>query len=180
MAKLYRGLMTDDTRSLFVPDIKNIKRLSDLSQPAIRPLVVTENAIVPYSYDVGACTTQPDFFLRFRSYISTISFCTISEPDWWPYESMLLMADMLFYFINCRPDGKKPSMECLLSTFLAMFGDYATSLQNDGRSLEAYFKERSAWTHLWKESISSFDSDGGTKTLVLLRPSRPTLPICAT
>ena len=133
-----------------------------MSQPAIRPLVVTENAIVPYSYDVGACTTHPDFFLRFRAYISTISICTISEREWWPYESMLLMADMVFYFINCRPDGKKPTMDCLLSTFLAMFGDYATTLQNDGLTMEAFFKART-WTQLWKESISAFDEASGSK-----------------
>ena len=74
---------------------------------------------------------------------------------------MLLMSDMVFDLINCRPDGMKPSMECLQSTVFSMFGDDATSLQNDGRSLEEFFKERSAWTHLWKESITSFESNSG-------------------
>ena len=82
MAKLYKGLITDDTRSLYVPDIRNVKRLCDLSQPTIRPLVITDNAIVPASYDLGACTTHPDFFVRFRAYVASICLCTISTPDW--------------------------------------------------------------------------------------------------
>ena len=69
-------------------------------------------------------------------------------------------------------------MECLLATYLSMLGDYATSLQNDGTSLEAFFKERSTWTHLWKESISSFDGNGasGSKRTRALSPVPPALP----
>ena len=159
MSNIYKGLVTDSTKSLFVPDIKNVKRLSDLSQPSARPLVFEQNAIVSMPIDVDSCTTHPDFYLIFRAYIATVCFVTISEPEWFPYESMILLTDMVFDFVNCRPDGRKPSLSCLGSVFLSMFGDYATSLQNDGISLDTYFKDRSSWTHMWKESITSFDGD---------------------
>ena len=162
MTKLYTGLLAEH-KSLYVPGIENIRRQNALTQQPLDATVITSastgSQVFNTTFDVSVCTTHPEFFLRFRAYIASISLVTISTPEWFPFESMLLWADMIFDLINCRTDRRRPSLEYLCTTFMAMFGDYALQLQNHGRTLDNYFQDKAAWTHLWKDSINSWDDD---------------------
>jgi hypothetical protein len=52
-------------------------------------------------------------------------------------------------------------MECLVSCYFAAFGEFAKAIQNDkSTTLEQLVKASSKWQHIWKESISNWDSDG--------------------
>ena len=88
----------------------------------------------------------------------TICWIVIDTPTWFCFESALNTVEFIFEAINCRPDGKRPSIQCLTACFFAMFGEYARLLQNEGVSLEAWTKDKVNWRHYWSESIVSVDA----------------------
>ena len=58
-----------------------------------------------------------------------------------------------------RADGKRPSVQCLVACYMAMFGEYAKILQNHGTPMAEWLSKGVNWKHLWKESIVSFEND---------------------
>ena len=61
----------------------------------------------------------------------SICFCTIGKPEFFTLETAFGLVDFLFTAVNLRPDGKRPSVECLVSCYLATFGEWAKTIQND-------------------------------------------------
>ena len=96
--------------------------------------------------------------LRLRAFLMTICWLVIDTPDWFTFECALTTVDYIFEAVNLRPDGKRPTIQCLNACYLSMFGEYATVLQNDGTSLEAWLKDKVNWRHFWSESIVSFEN----------------------
>jgi hypothetical protein len=106
----------------------------------------------------------------------SICFCTIGKPEFFTLETAFGLSDFLFTATAMRPDGKRPSMECLVSCYFATFGEFAKAIQNDqSTTLEQLVKASSKWPHIWKESISNRDSDsnriGGSTPSTLEVPS---------
>ena len=93
-----------------------------------------------------------------RAYLATIAFVTIMKPDVLSFETAIEVSDFIFEAINCRPDGRRPTLACLTACYLSMFGAYAKALQNEGEKLELWLKNKSKWEYLWKESITSYGS----------------------
>ena len=103
--------------------------------------------------------------LSFGCGCGAISSASVSAPLASLTSSLLATAfalsDFLFTAITMRPDGKRPSMECLVSCYFATFGEFAKAIQKDqSTTLEQLVKASSKWQHIWKESISNWDSDG--------------------
>ena len=74
--------------------------------------------------------------------------------DFLRLETAIEVSDFIFEAINCRPDGRRPTLMCLTACYLSMFSSYAKALQNDGVVLEAWLKDKNKWEYLWKESIT--------------------------
>ena len=89
----------------------------------------------------------------------SIAYLSIQSPDWFTFETALVTTDFLFEQVNMRPDGKRPTLTCVSACYLAMFGEYAKVLQNEGTSLEDWIKNKTNWQHLWKESVTSYETD---------------------
>ena len=92
----------------------------------------------------------------------SIAYLSIQSPDWFTFETALVTTDFLFEQVNIRPDGKRPTRTCVSACYLAMFGEYAKVLQNEGTSLEDCIKNKTNWQHLWKESVTSYETDRTT------------------
>ena len=115
-------------------------------------------------YTTNPCTTHPEFWLRVRAFLCTVAFLTINSiPPFLSYETVVWVSDFIFEAINCRPDGWKPTLDCLQATYLAPGGEYARRLQNDGTIFEDWPKLKTNWQHYWKESIVSFDQGYGPR-----------------
>ena len=137
MTQMYLGLHASN-KSLYVPDISSILRKSMLNQKPARGTLITDHGLEQIDYSMSPCSTHPEFFLRFRSYVMTISFLVIETPDFLPFETALELVDYVFEAINCRPDGRRPGLSQLTACFLSMFGDYAKALQNEGTTFDAW------------------------------------------
>ena len=161
MTKIYSGLNAGE-KSLHVPDIASMARRSDLSQKPNKGTLITESSVEHVEYSLDPCTTHPEFHLRMRAYLMTIAYLSITNPDWFTLETALITTDFLFEQVNMRPDGKRPTLACLSACYLAMFGEFAKVLQNEGTSLEEWIKNKTNWQHLWKESITSYDNESKT------------------
>ena len=158
MKKIYDGIIADPMY-LHVPDTTTIVRKCNLSQKPTKGTLLTEGGTVEQvDHFLSPSTNLPDLFLRLRAYIMTVCFLVINKPDWFPYERALELTDFLFDSINLRPDGRKPNLACVNSCYLAMFGDYATRLQNERMSLEAWLAQAANWQHYWKDSVTGFES----------------------
>ena len=157
VTEIYTGLHAPK-KYLYVPAMEAIVRKSNLNQKPISGTLITESGgVEKIDYELDPCTTHPEFFLRFRAYMATICLCVISTPEWFPLEAMVEVTDFIFDSINLRPDGKRPSVQCLCACFMAMMGEYAKVLQNHGTSFADWVSKGVNWKHLWKESIVSFD-----------------------
>ena len=118
-------------------------------------------AVARVEYYIEPCTTHPGWFMRFQAFLMTVCWCTVgSSPVFLSFETALTVCDFMFEAVKCRPDGKRPAVGCLNSCFLAMFGEYAGLLQNEGKILEDYLQAKAIWEHFWKESIVSFETPG--------------------
>ena len=157
VTEIYTGLHAPK-KYLYVPAMEAIVRKSNLSQKPISGTLITESGgVEKIDYELDPCTTHPEFFLRFRAYMATICLCVVSFSDWFPLESMIEVTDFIFDSINLRPDGKRPSVQCLSACYMSMMGEYAKILQNHGTSFAEWVSKGVNWKHLWKESIVSFD-----------------------
>ena len=87
----------------------------------------------------------------------TIAYLFIGDSDFFFFETALITAVFIFKQVNIRPDGKRPTLACLTACYLAMFGEYAKCLQNDGQSVEDWIKLKTNWQHLWKESLTQYE-----------------------
>ena len=96
----------------------------------------------------------------------TIAFVMIDTPQFFSFESATDLSDYIFEAINCRPDGRRPGLANLNSCFLAMFGDYAKALQNEGTTFEAWLSFKGNWQHIWRDSASAdaMDVSSGPNT----------------
>ena len=160
MAKIYEGLQASPM-SFFVPDMANICRKSNLTQKPIEGTLVTSSSVERVEYYIEPCTTHPEWFMRFRAFLMTVCWCAVGHSQvFLSFETALAVCDFIFEAVNCRPDGKRPTVACLNSCFLAMFGEYASLLQNEGKILEDFLKAKAIWEHYWKESIVSFETPG--------------------
>ena len=161
MAKIYEGVHATP-KTFFVPDMTSICRKSNLAQKPLEGVVITSTSVEKFETYIEPCTTHPEWFMRFRAFLMTVCWCTVGmTPDFLSFETALTVCDFIFEAVNCRPDGKRPTVSCLNSCFLAMFGEYASLLQNEGKILEDYLKQKAIWEHFWKESIVSFESGSG-------------------
>ena len=157
MAKIYEGVQASP-KYFFVPDMTSICRKSNLVQKPLEGTLITSTSVEKFEAYVEPCTTHPEWFMRFRAFLMTVCWCTVGmTPDFLTFETALAVCDFIFEAVNCRPDGKRPTVSCLNSCFLAMFGEYANLLQNEGKILEDYLKAKAIWEHFWKESIVSFE-----------------------
>ena len=97
----------------------------------------------------------------------TIAFVMIDTPEFFSFESAIDLSDYIFEAINCRPDGRRPGLVQLNSCFLAMFGDYAKALQNEGTTFEAWLSFKGNWQHIWRDSASAdaMDVSSGSSNL---------------
>ena len=156
MTRLYRGLMATP-KYLYVPDMSSIGRRSALSQKPLKGTFITDHGIENMDITLNPCTTHPDIWLRIRAFVMTICWLSCMTPDWFSYETAVEVVDFIFEAINLRPDGKRPSLECITQCFLTMWSEFAKCLQNEKVVLESWLREKSSWHHFWKESIVSFD-----------------------
>ena len=161
MTQMFLGLHAKP-QSLHVPDISTILRKSLLNQKPAKGTLITDHGIEQLDYTMSPCATHPEFFLRIRSFIISIAFIVIATPDFFTFETALELVDYIFEAINCRPDGRRPGLMQLTSCYLAMFGDYARTLQNDGTTLEAWLMFKGNWQHIWRDAASAdlVDSSG--------------------
>ena len=157
MAKIFAGLSSEPP-ALFVPDVTAIIRRSNLSQKSKTGTLITAEGVQQVDCTLDPCTTHPEFYLRMRAYLATIAFLSIMKPEFLSFETAIEVSDYIFEAINCRPDGRRPTLACLTACYLSMFGSYAKTLQNEGEKLESWLKNKSKWEYLWKESITSYDS----------------------
>ena len=166
MTLIYLGLHNSN-RSLHVPDIATVLRKSSLNQKPAKGTLITDHGIEQLDYTMSPCTNHPEFWLRVRAYIMTIAFVMIDTPDFFSFESAIDLCDYIFEAINCRPDGRRPGLVQLNSCFLAMFGDYAKALQNEGTSFEAWLSFKGNWQHIWRDSASAdaMDTSSGPGNL---------------
>ena len=116
---------------------------------------------------MSPCTNHPELWLRVRAYIMTIALVMIDTPEFFSFESAIDLSDYIFEAINCRPGGRRPGLVQLNSCFLAMFGDYAKALQNEGTSFEAWLSFKGNWQHIWRDSTSAdaMDVSGSSNNL---------------
>ena len=161
MAKIYEGVHASP-KMFFVPDMTSICRKSNLAQKPLEGTLITSTSVEKFEAFIEPCTTHPEWFMRFRAFLMTVCWCTVGmTPDFLTFETALAVCDFIFEAVNCRPDGKRPTVSCLNSCFLAMLGEYASLLQNEGKILEDYLKQKAIWEHFWKESIVSFENGSG-------------------
>ena len=93
-----------------------------------------------------------------RAYLATIAFLSVMKPDFLSLETAVEVSDFIFEAINSRPDGRRPTLMCLTACYLSMFSSFAKEFQNEGVKLEIWFKTKSKWEYLWKESITNWDT----------------------
>ena len=157
MAKIFSAL-SQEPPSLYIPDVSAIIRRSNLSQKTKTGTLITSEGLQQVDCTLDPCTTHPEFFLRMRAYLATIAFLTIIKPGFLTLETAIEVTDYIFDAINCRPDGRRPTLASLSACYFAMFSAYAKELQNDAVVLEQWLKNKSKWEYLWKESISNYDA----------------------
>ena len=87
----------------------------------------------------------------------SIAYLSVQNLDY--LETALVTTDFLFEQVNMRPDGKRPTLACVSACYLAMFGEYAKVLQNEGTSLDAWIKKKTNWHNLGKEPVTSYETD---------------------
>ena len=162
MTLIYLGLHNSN-RSLHVPDIATVLRKSSLNQKPAKGTLITDHGIEQLDYTMSPCTNHPEFWLRVRAYIMTIAFVMIDTPQFFSFESAIDLSDYIFEAINCRPDGRRPGLANLNSCFLAMFGDFAKALQNEGTTFEAWLSFKGNWQHIWRDSASADAMDVGSQ-----------------
>ena len=163
MTQMYLGLQAS-SKTLFVPDVSSILRKSLLQQKSSQGTLITDHGIEHLDYTMSPCTTHPEFFLRIRSYIATIAFIMIDTPEFFSFETAIGLIDYIFEAINCRPDGRRPGLVQLTSCYMAMFGDYAKALQNEGVTLEAWLAFKGNWQHIWRDASAAEVDENGQKS----------------
>jgi hypothetical protein len=168
MAKIYTGLNADHPY-LFIPDISAIIRRSNLSQKTAKSgTLITSEGVQQVDCTLDPCTNHLEFYLRMRAYLATIAFLCIAgcKPDFLTLETAIEVSDYMFEQINCRADGRRPTLMCLTACYLSMLSSYAKEFQNEGVKLEDWLKTKSNWEYLWKESVTHWENtvDGSSSS----------------
>lgn len=142
MTSIYLGLNASPPNS-HVPDIPSILRKSLLNQkPSKGTLRHRERRL-----HVESVHHAPGILLREQVVHYDHCFYRHPDPEFFSIETALDLVDYIFDAINCGPDGRRPSSSNFTSGYLAMFGDYAKVLQNEGTNLEAWLAFKGNWQH---------------------------------
>lgn len=56
-----------------------------------------------------------------------------------------------------------PGLVQLASCYMAMFGDYAKALRNDGTTLEVWLAFKGNWQHIWRDSAAAEAGENGQR-----------------
>ena len=62
-----------------------------------------------------------------------------------------------------RTDGRRAGLEGIKAAFSNMIADFALEIQNSNATLEALVREKSSWTHHWKDSDLALEAEPSVK-----------------
>ena len=84
-----------------------------MTQKTIEGTLITSTSVEKVDQFIEPCTTHPEWFMRFRAFLMTVFWCTVGmTPDFPTFETALAVGDYIFEAVNCRPDGKRPTLSC--------------------------------------------------------------------
>ena len=155
--KIYIGLMKSP-QQLFYTGIENIRLQSNLNLQETPGTFVTSAGIVPLNVPLPSCSSHPEAWWKLRAYFTTIAYIMDEKKDWYSFETNEVFVDSLYVYINMRSDGKRPGLEGIKNAFTNMMSDFALEIQNHSATLEQLVKNKSGWTHHWKDSELTADS----------------------
>jgi hypothetical protein len=89
-----------------------------------------------------------ELYQRLRAFLFTVSYVTISEPTWFPYQSALNMSEHLFRFFYNRFDGQHAPLQYFTVAWASTCSKMSEAIR-DGASLADFCAQTSAWEHLW-------------------------------
>ena len=103
-----------------------------------------------------------ELYQRLRAFLFTVSYVTISEPTWFPYQSALNMSEHLFRFFYNRFDGQHAPLQYFTVAWASTCSKMSEAIR-DGGTMADFCAQTSAWEHLWIAFRRSGQSRGNGK-----------------
>ena len=90
-----------------------------------------------------------DLWTRLRAYLYTLSYISISEPKWFPFQAAMQVSEQLLVFITDTYKGHSPDMDSLVGSWGAtsLYISETTRIQKATPNI--VFTDVGRWQHKW-------------------------------
>ena len=90
-----------------------------------------------------------ELWTRIRAYLYTLSFVSILEPNWFPFQAALTVSEQLLVFITDTYKGHSPDMDSLIGSWGATSLYISETTRIQKATPNTVFTDVGKWQHKW-------------------------------
>ena len=123
---------------------------SSVAQPVVSTFSLVNDTLT--SVDVMALEDYSDnveLFKRIRMYCNTLSFVSISKPDWPPFMTGELFADQALEWMNAKYNGNRLPLRFFVQAYISTFSGFIEAIRTNDTSLASLVANTSLYRSYW-------------------------------
>ena len=113
-----------------------------------------------------------ELWVRIRAYLYTLSFISILEPEWFPFQAAQTVSEQLLVFMTDAYKGHSPDMDFLIGAWGATSLYFSETTRVQKLTPRVVFTDIGKWQHKW----SWLPTPAATAEIGDLPSGRPTPP----
>ena len=100
---------------------------------------------------VDPCLSHHVFLKRFVAMFNTWALVSVRDPDWFSYQDVLDLTDLIEYLVFRRINGQRAPLEEVFKSYLRTMEIWMDQVNTHGRSLHDMVENPHKWNDCWKE-----------------------------
>ena len=84
-------------------------------------------------------------FTHMRAFFNTVSVVTIQEPDYFAYQDVLFIEDMMLNLMQIAKEGRRPPLVFFTTAWATILQTWSDETRTSGKSLAVLVRETASW-----------------------------------
>lgn len=150
VGKLYREL-NGEPRKLSIIFLEHMRVLSSTDKSTTQLMIPLKpgEATRTTEINVDEIKGTTEIYWRIRAFFTTVSFVTIQEPTFMPFQEVEFAADTIHGFLSNTFDGHHPPLNFFINAWAATSHYLAEEVRTNKKDLKTAIRQTSAWQHFW-------------------------------
>ena len=90
-----------------------------------------------------------ELWIRIRAYLYTLSFVSILDPEWFPFQAAMAVSEQLLVFLTDTYKGHSPDMDFLIGAWGATSLYFSETTRVQKATPKVVFADVGKWQHKW-------------------------------